>query len=211
MSPSVPQGQGHRTVLAQVVADVLGLTPSDIRVNAEIDTAKDAWSIASGNYRQPLCAGRRRHHQACRRTDRLAPRPGGRVEPEHGSGRHRLCRRLRAVEAQSGQQGRVLAGRGAEPLVARRVAGRHRADHFAKPCSGRRRSSHRPTMPITSTHRSVTASSSTSAALRSTRVTLQTRIDRYVTMHDCGTILHPADGRRPGARRFRASDRRRAL
>jgi len=24
------------------------------------------------------------------------------------------------------------------------------------------------------------------------RVTLQTRIDRYVTMHDCGTILHPA-------------------
>ena len=47
---SVPQGQGHRTVLAQVVADVLGLTPADIRVNAEIDTAKDAWSIASGNY-----------------------------------------------------------------------------------------------------------------------------------------------------------------
>ena len=50
MSPSVPQGQGHRTVLAQVVADVLGLTPADIRVNTEIDTAKDAWSIASGNY-----------------------------------------------------------------------------------------------------------------------------------------------------------------
>jgi 2-furoyl-CoA dehydrogenase large subunit len=24
------------------------------------------------------------------------------------------------------------------------------------------------------------------------RITLQTRIDRYVTMHDCGTILHPA-------------------
>ena len=24
------------------------------------------------------------------------------------------------------------------------------------------------------------------------RTTLQTRIDRYVTMHDCGTILHPA-------------------
>ena len=24
------------------------------------------------------------------------------------------------------------------------------------------------------------------------RTTLQVRIDRYVTMHDCGTILHPA-------------------
>ncbi len=47
---SVPQGQGHRTVLSQVVADVFGLTPGDIRVNTEIDTAKDAWSIASGNY-----------------------------------------------------------------------------------------------------------------------------------------------------------------
>src|ERR1700686_2105673 len=29
---SVPQGQGHRTVLSQVVADVFGLTPADIRV-----------------------------------------------------------------------------------------------------------------------------------------------------------------------------------
>src|SRR6202789_3349456 len=47
---SVPQGQGHRTVISQVVADVFGLVPSDIRVNTEIDTAKDAWSIASGNY-----------------------------------------------------------------------------------------------------------------------------------------------------------------
>src|SRR5256714_2497860 len=47
---SVPQGQGHRTVAAQIVADVLGLKPRDIRVVAEMDTARDAWSIASGNY-----------------------------------------------------------------------------------------------------------------------------------------------------------------
>ena len=47
---STPQGQGHRTVLSQVVADVLGLAPGDITVNVELDTAKDAWSIASGNY-----------------------------------------------------------------------------------------------------------------------------------------------------------------
>ena len=30
--------------------DVFGLKPADIRINTEIDTAKDAWSIASGNY-----------------------------------------------------------------------------------------------------------------------------------------------------------------
>ncbi len=47
---SVPQGQGHRTVLAQVVADALGIAPSDVRAIIELDTARDAWSIASGNY-----------------------------------------------------------------------------------------------------------------------------------------------------------------
>jgi 2-furoyl-CoA dehydrogenase large subunit len=47
---SAPQGQCHRTVTAQVVADVLGLTPAMIRVDATLDTVKDAWSIATGNY-----------------------------------------------------------------------------------------------------------------------------------------------------------------
>ncbi|MER1965997.1 molybdopterin cofactor-binding domain-containing protein [Castellaniella sp. GW247-6E4] len=47
---SVPGGQGHRTATAQVVADVLGLAPDDIIVNTELDTQKDAWSIAAGNY-----------------------------------------------------------------------------------------------------------------------------------------------------------------
>ncbi|MGZ9709337.1 xanthine dehydrogenase family protein molybdopterin-binding subunit [Glaciimonas sp. GNP009] len=50
MIDSVPQGQGHRTVVGQVVADVLGLEPSAIMVNAELDTQKDGWSIAAGNY-----------------------------------------------------------------------------------------------------------------------------------------------------------------
>ncbi len=47
---SAPAGQGHRTVLAQVVSDVFGLRPQDITVNVEFDTQKDAWSIAAGNY-----------------------------------------------------------------------------------------------------------------------------------------------------------------
>jgi 2-furoyl-CoA dehydrogenase large subunit len=47
---STPAGQGHMTVCAQVVADVLGLDPADIVVNVEFDTHKDAWSVASGNY-----------------------------------------------------------------------------------------------------------------------------------------------------------------
>ena len=47
---SVPQGQGHRTVLAQVIADVLGVELDDVTVNVEHDTQKDPWSIAAGNY-----------------------------------------------------------------------------------------------------------------------------------------------------------------
>ena len=47
---SVPQGQGHRTVLAQVVADALGAGLDDVTVNVELDTQKDPWSIAAGNY-----------------------------------------------------------------------------------------------------------------------------------------------------------------
>ena len=47
---SVPQGQGHRTVTAQIVADVFGLNPAAVRVEAALDTGKDAWSIAAGNY-----------------------------------------------------------------------------------------------------------------------------------------------------------------
>ena len=50
IADSIPQGQGHATVLAQIVADRLGLRPEDIRVNMEHDTHKDAWSIATGNY-----------------------------------------------------------------------------------------------------------------------------------------------------------------
>ena len=44
------QGQGHETVLSQIVAEQLGLRPQDIDVTLEMDTAKDQWSIAAGTY-----------------------------------------------------------------------------------------------------------------------------------------------------------------
>jgi 2-furoyl-CoA dehydrogenase large subunit len=47
---STPNGQGHATVAAQIVADELGLAPADIDVMTEIDTRTSAWSLASGNY-----------------------------------------------------------------------------------------------------------------------------------------------------------------
>ena len=44
------QGQGHATVLSQIVADRLGLAPDDINAVLEMDTANDQWSIAAGTY-----------------------------------------------------------------------------------------------------------------------------------------------------------------
>jgi 2-furoyl-CoA dehydrogenase large subunit len=50
VADSVPQGQGHQTALAQIVADELGVGVDDVVVNLETDTQKDGWSIAAGNY-----------------------------------------------------------------------------------------------------------------------------------------------------------------
>ena len=44
------QGQGHETVISQIVAERLGLKVDDIDVVLELDTAKDQWSIAAGTY-----------------------------------------------------------------------------------------------------------------------------------------------------------------
>ena len=71
---SVPQGQGHRTVLAQVVADALGVGLEDVTVNVEHDTQKDPWSIAAGNYSSRFsgAVAGTAHLAALKLRDRLA-------------------------------------------------------------------------------------------------------------------------------------------
>ena len=51
------QGQSHETVLAQIVAETLGLDPDDVEVVLELDTAKDQWSIAAGTYSSRFASG----------------------------------------------------------------------------------------------------------------------------------------------------------
>jgi 2-furoyl-CoA dehydrogenase large subunit len=51
------QGQSHETVLAQIVADELGLQADDVEVVLEMDTAKDQWSIAAGTYSSRFASG----------------------------------------------------------------------------------------------------------------------------------------------------------
>ena len=56
-SDTTPQGQGHATVLSQIVADQLGLEMEDVVCGLEMDTQKDPWSIAAGSYSCRFSAG----------------------------------------------------------------------------------------------------------------------------------------------------------
>jgi 2-furoyl-CoA dehydrogenase large subunit len=47
---TVPTGQGHETVAAQIVGQVLGIDPRTVKVVAEMDTLTNPWSVASGSY-----------------------------------------------------------------------------------------------------------------------------------------------------------------
>ena len=47
---TAPQGQGHQTIVAQIIADELGLAPDDITVVDEMDTFTRVWGISSGTY-----------------------------------------------------------------------------------------------------------------------------------------------------------------
>ena len=122
---SVPQGQGHRTVLAQIVADALGLKPSDIRVVTDLDTARDAWSIASGNYSSRFAAavGGATHLAALKIKDKLG-KTGG-IAAQCRGRRDRVRRRPRAGARQSRQCCLVFPARCHQPLVARPRARRN--------------------------------------------------------------------------------------
>ncbi|HEY0912955.1 MAG TPA: molybdopterin cofactor-binding domain-containing protein, partial [Bradyrhizobium sp.] len=188
---SVPQGQGHRTVLSQVVADVFGLTPSDIRVNTEIDTAKDAWSIASGNY-----------------ASRFAPAVAGTAK----LAAERIAQRLARIAASQLNTevddiafvaGHVGSKRNPDNKVSfSRLAGLSHWSPAALPdgIGQTIRETVFWTPPeLTAPDDGDHINSSLChgfifdfCGIEIDRITLETRIDRYVTMHDCGTILHPA-------------------
>jgi len=47
---TTPQGQGHQTIVSQILADELGLRPQDVTVVDEMDTFTRVWGISSGTY-----------------------------------------------------------------------------------------------------------------------------------------------------------------
>jgi len=99
---TTPQGQGHQTVVAQIIADELGLTPEDITVVDEMDTFTRVWSISSGTYSSRFgsvgtsavaLAARKLRAKLVEYAAHLMERPAaelefrdGAVRPRHGTG-----------------------------------------------------------------------------------------------------------------------------
>ncbi|HEY1611300.1 MAG TPA: molybdopterin cofactor-binding domain-containing protein, partial [Paraburkholderia sp.] len=198
---STPAGQGHMTVCAQVVADVLGLDPKDIVVNVEFDTHKDAWSVAAGNYSSRFAgavAGTV-HLAAMRVRDKIArivanqagcePADirfeGGRIYRDGAQDRAQPFGR---VASNAPHWAPALLPEGEEPGLRETV--------FWTP----------PHMDAPDEQDRINTSAAYGFAfdmcgVEVDRATGHVRIDRYVTAHDAGTLLNPAlaDGQIRGA------------
>ncbi len=188
---SVPQGQGHRTAAAQVVADVLGLRPQEIVVNVELDTQKDAWSVAEGNYSSRFAgavAGTL-HLAAARVRDKLARMAAAQLD----------C----APDAVRFAQGKVFAHDAPDkPLPFTRLASSAHWSPGQLPAGmdpGLRETVFwtPPTLEPPSEGDEINTSAVYGfvfdlCAVEVDHSTGKVRIDRYVTCHDAGRILNPA-------------------
>ncbi|MSQ20286.1 MAG: xanthine dehydrogenase family protein molybdopterin-binding subunit [Betaproteobacteria bacterium] len=190
-SDSTPQGQGHRTVLAQIVADELGLTPNDIAVNVELDTSKDAWSIAAGNYASRFAAS----------TANAAYLAAGRIR-----------KKLAAIAALSlGVSSESLTFKGGKicsltdptkTLPLYRVAGMAHWSPGSLPddiTPGLRETVQWNPRELTPPTENDEINTSLTygfifdfCGVEIDRITGEVRIDKYVTMHDGGRLLNPA-------------------
>ncbi|MGH6994290.1 MAG: xanthine dehydrogenase family protein molybdopterin-binding subunit [Stellaceae bacterium] len=187
---SAPQGQGHRTVLAQIVADVFGLKPGGIRVVGELDTARDAWSIASGNYSSRFAAavGGATHMAAMRLKEKLTRTAAAQLN-------------IQPAEVEF-RDGRVRARGNADNSVSftRLAAGSHWAPGLVAEGDQALRETVFWTPPQLTPPTDTDEINSSLChgfifdfcGVEIDRVTGAVRIDKYVTMHDCGRILHPA-------------------
>ncbi len=196
---SCPQGQGHRTVLAQTVADVLGLEPADIRVVTELDTGRDAWSIASGNYSSRFAgavAGAA-HLASTRLRERLAEVAATQLGCAPGEVRFERSRVFAVAAPEKALPFRRLAAHShwAQGTMPQGVAPVVRETAFWSP----------PELTAPNALDEINSSAAHGfvfdvCGLEVDKMTGRIRIDRYVSVHDAGRLLNPAlaDGQARG-------------
>ena len=200
LADSVPQGQGHQTTLAQIVADQFGVKVEDVVVNLEIDTQKDGWSIAAGNY-------------SCR------------FAPATTSAAHLAAVRLREKLSRIASStlnvtpdkidfadGKIFARDNPDnKLSLHRVAGQAHWSPASLPdgmAPALRESVtwSAPELTPTTARDEINTSLAYGfgfdfCGIEIDKDTGEIRVDKYVTSHDCGTILNPglADGQIHGS------------
>jgi 2-furoyl-CoA dehydrogenase large subunit len=187
---TTPQGQGHQTIVAQIVADELGLTPDEITVVDEMDTFTRVWSISSGTYSSRFgsvgtsavaLAARKLKRKLCEYAAHLMEVPSDQVEFSAGAVR-RIDGRGVAYSVKD------LAGRahwhtdslpeGMEPgLQATAVFG----FSVAKAVDAEDRVNSSNTYGFIAEVMAVEVDPETAAI----------RILKYVSVHDAGTIINP--------------------
>lgn len=186
---SVPQGQGHRTVAAGVVADVFGLDLGQVRVFAAMDTARDAWSIAAGNYASRFAAASAGAVRiaADRLRDRLARIAAARINARPADIRFANGRVYAADNPEAGLAfARVASAAHWAPATLPDGIGnpvRETAIWSAPELAA-------PTEADGINSSLCHAFIFDFCGVEIDPLTAEARIDRYVTMHDCGTILH---------------------
>ena len=200
---SAPAGQGHQTVIKQIVSEVFGLSGLDVVVNVDFDTNKDAWSVAAGNYSSRFAgavAGTV-HIAATRLKEKISSYAATLLETSEDS-----------LVFQKGYI--INKDSDAKILFARACGAFHWAPDLVAAAIGSDRSlALRETAFWSASTLSAPDSQdhiNTSAAygfvldacgIEIDPITCKAVIDRYVTVHDAGKILNPllADGQIYGA------------
>lgn len=183
---STPNGQGHATVVAQIVADTLGLHPDAIDVVTSVDTSTSVWSITSGNYSNRFAATVTSAVALCANqvADRLKAIAASmlEVQPEQ-------------IELSGGEA--IVNSSPKRAVALRRVAanahwnaeasggGIHETAVFSP--AGLTSPDSEDRVPSSLTYGSLLDL----VAVEIERETGAVRIDKYVSMHDVGNMLNP--------------------
>ncbi|MDQ3874434.1 MAG: xanthine dehydrogenase family protein molybdopterin-binding subunit [Actinomycetota bacterium] len=187
---TTPQGQGHRTVVAQVVADALGVRPEDVEVLTDVDTSTSAWTVASGNYSSRFSGvGAGAAHKA---AERVAAKLRAIAGWELG------CR-PDEVELRDGKASRL--GDEDASVSLRRLAGVVHWNPEALPASldpGLHETAFDAAPNLAPPDEADRVASSAAhgfladlAVVEVERMTGQVRVLDYVTVHDAGRLLNP--------------------
>ena len=187
---TVPEGQGHETVVSQIVADELTISPDAVRVVSGMDTFQRFWSITTGTYSSRFASvGASAVAMASRRVR----------EKLMAIASHELEVDVKDLELSGG----AVRTRSApeRKISIRRLAGTAHWNQGALP------EGMEPGIQGTYTYNFPTSkapddkdrvdSSATYgfiadlAAVEIDPATGQTEIKKYVTVHDCGKVINP--------------------